>query len=155
MSGSQLSVRVGFRTPTIAPTLWDLVTDENLARFGKVQSDIRSVTYSEHYPGDPYTELGLAGPAHPVIGSGSALVSFNDGSSATICDVFYEDLNPKRDHCNGQPHWNLERRFEHDKWPEPQFDKHPNYHCIPQSAWIEILSEVGSGSQKNTRLLWK
>jgi len=155
LSGSQHSVRVGFRTPSIAPTLWELVTAENLARFGKTANDVQSVTYSEYYPGNPYTELNLAGTAHPIIGSGSALVGFKDGSSAAISDIFYEDLNPNRDHCNGQPHWNLERRFEYDKWSEPQFDKHPNYHCIPQSAWIETLSEEGSGSRKRTTLLWK
>jgi hypothetical protein len=155
LSGSQPSVRVGFRTLKIPPSYWELMTHENLGRFGKTLADVQSVSYSSHYPGSPYAELPLAAPTHPTIGSGSAFVTFSDGTHATICDIFYEDLNPMKDHCNGQPHWNLERRFMCDVWSKPQFDKHPDYHCIPQSTWIDIISEDNGSPQRAKRLLWK
>jgi hypothetical protein len=156
LSGSRPSVRVGFRTPKVGPIWGQLITDANLSRFGRTVNEIHSITYSEHYPGGkPYTELGLAGAAHPIVGSGSVWVKFNDGSRATISEIFYQDYNPNADHCNGKPHWNREQRFMYDTRPTPQFNKHPPNHCIPKSAWIEILSERRSGSIQRKRLVWR
>ena len=75
-------IRVGFSTPSIEPVWWNLVTDENLARFGRKPSDVVEVSFSERYPGNPYTELGLAGLVHPVIGSGSAI--FTEAASLSV-----------------------------------------------------------------------
>jgi len=65
------------------------VTEENLARFGRKASDVVEVSFSEHYPGNPYTELRLAGLFHAIIGSGSATFTFSDGSRASVCEIFY------------------------------------------------------------------
>jgi hypothetical protein len=161
--GSRLStstypqIRVGFSTPSIEPVWWNLVTYQNLTRFGRKANDVVEASFSEHYPGNPHTELRLAGLVHPVnIGSGSAMFTFNDGSRASVCEIFYQDFNLNKSHYHGEPHWNHERRFMlHDTWKKPRFELRPEYHIIPKSTYIDIMFQVGGQKRPGKRILWQ
>jgi len=89
----------------------DLLTDKALSRFGKSTTDVRSVDWSDHFSDSVYTELGLASSHHPLIGSGSTMLGFQDGKVGEMSDIFYQDYNEARNHFRGLPHWNHERRY--------------------------------------------
>lgn len=155
------SLRIGVYTPTVGPEYWELLSDANLRMFGMSCQDIAKVEYRQHYPGWPYVEIGVASNRHPLIGSGSAIVYFTDGTRATICDIFYQDLNlsGRPDHFNGLPHWNHERRFMYDGvWQEARrCASTVEHHQIAKSPYIDILAEgvgVSGLPQGPVRLCW-
>lgn len=103
----------------------DLLSDEVLAPFGKNKKDVQCVRSTNHFSGSVYTELELAGPHHPLIGSGSAAVRFRSGEMGEISDIFYQDYKEAGSHCDGKPHWNHQRRYMMEGWPKPCYEKQP------------------------------
>ncbi|MGD0422988.1 MAG: hypothetical protein ABSA92_05970 [Candidatus Bathyarchaeia archaeon] len=92
----------------------DLLSDEVLRPFGKTKKDVWSVRWSDHFSDSVYTELDLASPRHPLIGSGSATMCFRGGEVGEMSDIFYQDYNDAHNHFAGKPHWNHERRYKMD-----------------------------------------
>jgi len=89
----------------------ELLTEENLSRFGMKPNDIVSVSAKFAVPGYPYEELGVASPAHPCAGSACAIFRHPYGDECSIDFISFYDSNPKGRHAGGQPHWNNEIRF--------------------------------------------
>lgn len=154
---SSSSIRVGVYSESLGSKYWELLTDENIKMFDKSRQDIASVEYRQYYPAYPYTEAGVAWKGHPLVGSGSAIVHFNDGTKATISDVFYQDPNLMQNHSEGLPHWNKERRFMYDRWPSPRTYMSIEYHNIPKSPYIDIVAQgvgVAGFPAKPVRVIW-
>lgn len=115
----------------------ELLSGENLARFGMKEGDIINVRPIFDIPGYLYQEAGIARIAHPC--AGSACVSFQDqyGYSYSVDCIAYHDSNPNRSHFNGEPHWNIETRFMKGGVPFGEVSKiHP--HTIKDSPVLEI-----------------
>ena len=132
----------------------DLLTDKALSRFGKSTTDVRSVDWSDHFSDSVYTELGLASSHHPLIGSGSTMLGFQDGKVGEMSDIFYQDYNEARNHFRGLPHWNHERRYS---MPDGsiQWDKRPEgTHIIDQADWIEISAWSSDGTRFVKKMPW-
>jgi hypothetical protein len=154
VEGKPDTLRVRIRTERGFDKEYDLLEDKILARFQKKREDVKSVTWSDNIGGSLYTELGVASPYHPLIGSGSASIEFRDGTYTRICDVFYQDFNQKRTHYDGLPHWNHERRFEMPSRVE--WDKNPGEtHGIDKSLWIEVYVSNTCGNQFKRRAYWQ
>jgi hypothetical protein len=43
----------------------------------------------------------------------------------------------------------------HDAWKKPQFELRPEYHIIPKSTYIDIISQIGSQKGPGNRILWQ
>jgi hypothetical protein len=43
----------------------------------------------------------------------------------------------------------------HDMWNKPQFELRPEYHIIPKSTYIDILSQVGNSKGHGKRIMWQ
>ena len=73
----------------------DLLSDEVLRPFGKTKKDVWSVRWSDHFSDSVYTELDLASPRHPLIGSGSATMCFAAERWAR-CRIFFIRITTTR-----------------------------------------------------------
>jgi hypothetical protein len=133
----------------------DLLSDEALKPFERTKMDVRAVEWTDHLSDSLYMELGLAGPGHPLIGSGTATVRFRDGKEGELSDIFYQDFNEAKDHYGGKMHWNHERRYMMTGWSEPRYEKHPKRtHVIDSAHWIQICASGSDGSQFLKRMPW-
>jgi hypothetical protein len=140
-----------------------LVSPENLQVLGKSSKDITKVTYADYFPGSSYLEADVAWSSdHPLIGSGSACIVFNDNSSAYIDNIFCQDCNPKKNHAKGMPHWNHDGRWYLSTWTapkvtwkEPALRKIIRDHIIDKSPWIEITAKAPGQAQKQVTCYWR
>lgn len=150
------NLKIEIRTATGFQIEYDLVSDNYLRTFGKSVDDIKDVRWADHFPGSIYTELGLAGPHHPLIGSGSGHFCFKDGSCGEVSEIFYQDFNEKNDHFAGKEHWNHERRYAMTSWSEPRMEKHPNEaHIIDKAEWLELKVSNSKGDLVVKRAPWE
>jgi hypothetical protein len=133
----------------------DLLTDDVLKPFGKTKTDVQSVGWTDHFNDSVYTELGLAGTGHPLIGSGSATLSFCDGKVGELSDIFYQDFDEAKDHYGGKIHWNHERRYMMTGWSGPHYEKHPKgTHVIDSAPWIQVCASGSDGTRFVKRMPW-
>lgn len=150
-----------FRTDSSSGS-WNLVSPENLKVLGKNPKDIVRVTYGDSFRDQPYLEADVAwSPYHPLIGSGSVCIAFNDGTNGYIDDIFCQDSNPKQNHANGMPHWNHDRRWHLSTWTapkvtwkEPALRKIIGDHVIDKSPWIEIIAKAPGQAERQEKYYW-
>ena len=154
MKKERKKIIVGFQLQGDKEETWDLLADENLSVLGLTYDDILKIEYSEYYPGDPYTELGIAREHHPAMGSGVAHFITKDNREATIADIWYQDYTPHPP--INRPHWNHQRRFMIDGWSKFQLLNIPEeHHQLVKTDYINIIGEGMAGKPDGTKKVRK
>jgi len=130
---------------------YDLLNKRNLRSCGISREGIKEVETVFAVPGYLYEELGVAGLHHPLVGSACSILVTWDGRRLSIDDIWYFDENIERNHFNGRPHWNHERRFvEHTSKGDRLIDrtKQVEGHTIPASPYIDLSLDPGPEGTK-------
>lgn len=89
----------------------DLLTEENLNKVGIAESEIKEINPFFIFPGNVYTEPGVARPEHPCCGSAGVNIVTNDDKHASIQRIFYHDEGHSHGPLKNLAHWNKESRF--------------------------------------------
>jgi len=145
--------KVGYKLPGKEAVMSEFPSDGDLSLLGINLSDIEDVKYSHYYPGDPYTELGVARTGHEAMGSFSADMLLKQGLHAVASRILYQDLKPHPP--IGIAHWNQQTRVMRTDWIEPKFHNEPiEHHQIPKSDSIDIIQEV-HGKKTKIALKWR
>ena len=145
--------KIGYKLPDKEAEMSEFPSDKDLSLLGITLSDIEDVKYSHYYPGDPYTELGVARSGHEAMGSFSADMLLRKGLHAVTSRILYQDV--KAHPPIGVPHWNQQTRVMRDDWTEPVFHNEPiEHHQIPKSDYIDVIQEV-QGEKTKIALKWK
>ena len=139
-----------WKTP-IEEGLNNLLTDENLAKVGIKREEVAYIEPFFSFPGNLYTEPGVARPAHPCCGSGGVTLINNDGSRASIQDIFYYDYGHKLGELKDIPHWNQENRFI-DVNGRVKKDPSKEDHIIKDTKWIELSFKNKDGKEVKQRI---
>lgn len=116
---------------------WNIIVPANLKSVKITFEDVKKIEPAFFaIPGSLYTEQNVASPLHPCGGSIGIFVIGKDDIQRSIEEIFYYDYNVNKDHCNGTPHWNHERRFNdgNKTWRESKVE----FHIIPDSPSITI-----------------
>lgn len=101
--------KIGYKLPNGKAEMSEFPSDRDLSLLGISLPDIENVEYSRYYPGDPYTELGVARNGHPAMGSFSAHIRPKQGPEVVVSRILYQDPNPHPP--IRAPHWNQETRI--------------------------------------------
>lgn len=84
----------------------------------------------------PYEEVNVARCSHPCEGSIGVYIDTTDGQRYLSEDIFYYDFNLKKNHYEGLPHWNHERRLSDGTQTFTQEKDSVEFHGIPDSPSI-------------------
>ena len=129
-------LEVQFETDS-AKGSWNIIVPANLIALKITFEDIKKIEPAFFsFPDNLYTEQNVASPLHPCGGSLGVYVIGKDDILRSVEEIFYYDYNVNKDHCNGKPHWNHERRFNDGKktWRESKVE----LHIIPDSPSITV-----------------
>ncbi len=118
---------------------WSVPACSVLRSFKLSQEDIKSVSLAYYALSNyPYEEVNVARCSHPCEGSIGCYINTHDGHQYLTEEIFYYDYNPDRNHFEGLPHWNHERRLNDGNRTWYQNPKYVENHGIPDSPSITL-----------------
>jgi hypothetical protein len=129
---------------------WTIPTISVLESLKLSPKDVVDVTMAYYAMSNyPYEEVNVARCSHPCEGSIGFFINTKD-SRYLVEDIFYYDYNLKKNHYNGLPHWNHERRLSDGTQTWYQDTDYVEDHGIPDSPSI-IWQITDKGSTVNEK----
>ena len=125
----------------------DLLLEDNLKHVGIKTSDIKEIQPFFGFPGNFYTERGVAGSNHPCCGSVGINITTNNSQNVSIQDIFYHDQGHSSGSLAGVPHWNRERRYVDINGKEKRIPSNQD-HVLKDSSTIVISFVDGNGIEQ-------
>jgi hypothetical protein len=144
--------KVGYKLPNEPAVTWAFPSDDNLRALGIREEYIKTISFSDYYPGNAYEELPIAGCEHPAIGSFTAHITMKDGRKAAVSDIYYQDIPGHR--SMPYPHWNHQTRLQWNGASCTLKNEPFEHHAHPKTDWIDLIREDPTG-RKVDRLKWR